>query len=158
MRRLAAWTIALFLFGAGNAFAQLYKWVDINGRTRYGDIPPPGLDAVRIKPAPPPAAAPAGDAAGKDAKHGPLTPAELEIEFRKRQAQAQAQEEKEREAAEAAANKAANCERAQEGLRNLESGKRIARYGPDGERYFPDEAAIEEEKAKGRELVRQNCN
>ena len=157
MKSLAAWTLALFLFGAGNAFAQLYKWVDINGRTRYGDIPPPGLDAVRIKPAPPPAGDPAGPA-GKDPKAGQRGPAELEMEFRKRQIETRAKREKEEQDAEAAKIKAGNCERAKEGLRNLESGRRIARFGADGERYFPDESAIEQEKAGARRIIEENCN
>jgi len=156
MKRTAGWILALLLFGGGSASAQLYKWIDINGRTRYGDVPPPGLDAVRLKPAPPSAGAPAV-AAGKGANPAQRTPAELEIDYRKRQTEARARQQKEEQSAALSAAKAGNCERAKETLRSLESGRRIARIDANGERYFPDESAIEQEKAAILKLVQENC-
>ena len=76
------------LFSAGTAFAQMYRWVDKDGKVRYGDTPPPGVKSSSIK-GPQSGAAPAAPAAAaKDAKKGPLTPAEQEQEYRKRQAEA----------------------------------------------------------------------
>ncbi len=157
MKRTAGFILALLLFGAGSAFAQLYKWGDINGRTRYGDIPPPGLDYERLKSPPPPPSAPT-DASGKSADPSQRTPAELEMDFRRRQMEARTRAEKEEQAGADAEIKAGNCERAKEGLRNLESGKRVARFGADGERYFPEEPAIEQEKAGARKIIQENCN
>jgi hypothetical protein len=62
------------LCAAGAAHAQMYKWVDENGRTQYTQTPPPpGRSAQEVKtpPAPPRSAQPApGSAAakGKDGK------------------------------------------------------------------------------------------
>src|SRR5689334_21122673 len=77
------------LLCAGTAFAQMYRWVDKDGKVRYGDTPPPGAKTSSIK-GPASSAAPAPAAAAKDAKDakkGPLTPAEQEQEYRKRQAE-----------------------------------------------------------------------
>ena len=81
------------LFSA-TAMAQQYKWVDQNGKVQYGDVPPPGVKAQRLKP-PAGGSAPAPSAAAKKAEkplsaeeafrigidgrprngHGPVTPA-----------------------------------------------------------------------------------
>lgn len=47
------------------ANAEVYKWVDENGKVQFGDQPPTGSKTVKIKapPAPPPSAAPAPVAA-----------------------------------------------------------------------------------------------
>jgi hypothetical protein len=50
-----------------------------------------------------------------------------------------------------------NCERAQESLRTLESGQRISRVDAKGERYFLEDAQIQQEAARARQLVQQNC-
>ncbi|MGH8724443.1 MAG: DUF4124 domain-containing protein, partial [Burkholderiales bacterium] len=41
MKRLFAF-LAVALFAAA-ATAQQYKWIDQDGRVRYGDVPPPGV-------------------------------------------------------------------------------------------------------------------
>ena len=50
---------------AGAASAQMYKWVDKDGKVRYGDTPPPGAKASQLKP-PSGSAAPSAPAAKKD--------------------------------------------------------------------------------------------
>ena len=47
-RRLMSLAVACFFFAAGHSQAQLYKWVDENGKTQYGDtIPPASTDRAR---------------------------------------------------------------------------------------------------------------
>ena len=84
--------LALSFFFAAAASAQQYKWVDQDGKVRYGDTPPPGVKAQRLKP-PPGASAPAPAAAAKQGEKGekPLTPEEA---FRKRQEDAQKAQQK----------------------------------------------------------------
>ena len=53
-----AFFVLVLAAAAGGAFAQ-YKWVDENGRVRYGDVPPAGVQATPLKPPPPGAATPA---------------------------------------------------------------------------------------------------
>lgn len=143
------------------SLAQQYKWVDKNGRTQYGDTPPAGVNATRIKGPSAPASAPApeGKAAAKDAKaKRPLTPAEQDAEFRKRQAEGQKSREKEEKAAQEAEAKRSNCSSAQEQLRMLESGQRVARTNEKGERYFIEDDQRAADIAKARKSVSDWCS
>jgi len=152
MKKLIVLVSSLLLAAA--ASAQQYKWTDQDGKVRYGDVPPPGVNATRLKPpaqgsAPAPAAA-----AKKDAGKG-LTPDQA---FRKRQEEAQKGRETQAKAEQDAQIKRENCTRAQDGLRSLESGQRIARTDSTGERYFLDEQQVAQETAKARQSVQQWCN
>jgi len=158
--KISASIIAITLAAAmAAASAQNYKWIDKDGKVRYGDTPPPGVKSTQLKAPPGPAASPAaaGAAAAKDAKKGPLTPVEQEQAFRKRQLEAKAAEEKAQKGQAASAEKSQNCASARESLRALESGQRIARTDDKGERYFIDDAQREKDIARGREMVKQAC-
>lgn len=149
----------LMLAFAAVASAQLYRWVDKDGKVRYSDTLPPGVKATTLK-SPPGTSAPspaADDAAAKDAKKGPLTPAEQEADFRKRQMDAQKAREKEDQASRNAQAKQDNCARAQETLAGLESGQRIARTNASGERYYVDDDQRAAEIAKARQSVSSWC-
>lgn len=137
-------------FAAG-AFAQQFRWVDKDGRVQYGDTPPPGVKATRLKPPPPGAAAPA-PAAKKDGK--PLSP---EAAFRKRQ---QEREEAEKKAAQASSDDAtrrANCESAQGQIRQIQSGQRITSVNAQGERVFLEDAERARELERARRAAAENC-
>jgi hypothetical protein len=138
-----------FLFATAAA-GQQYKWVE-GDKVRYGDVPPPGVTATPLRP-PPPGAAPASAATTEAAKA--LTP---EQAFRKRQEDAQKEREMQAKAEQDAQAKRENCSRAQDALRTLESGQRIARTDSKGERYFLEEAQIAQETAKARESVGEWC-
>jgi hypothetical protein len=161
MRKTLAFlaTAATLVAFSVTAQAQIKCWTDAAGKRACGDAPPPGAKITTLKApaageAPPPAAA--KDA--KDAKKGPLTPAEKEAENRKRQAEAKKTAEKadvERKDAEA---KKENCDRAKDQLRMLESGTRISRTDAKGERYYLDDDQIAREAAQAREAVKGSCN
>jgi len=167
--RVSRWVV-LMLCGlvAAAAHAQGYKWVDKNGHTQYGDIPPPGVKATPLGPPPPPisspasaAAAPSGGAkagAAPAAHKDPLTPAEQELEFRRRIKEAQEAAAKAEKEQQQAREKQENCERAREALRALESGQRIARVDQNGERYYMSDQQRSAEAAQAREQVKQSCN
>jgi len=138
---------------AAAAHAQQYKWKDPNGRTQYGDIPPPGVKAVPLR-------APVGPAerpAAKDAKNAPLTPAEQELEFRRRLKERQEAAAKDAKAKQAAEAEKQNCENATQSLRTLESGQRIARTDAKGERYYLDDAQRAQEVERVRRAVASWC-
>jgi hypothetical protein len=146
------------------ASAQMYRWVDEDGRVHYTSTPPPpGVKARTLRapstaPAPAPAADDAAkDAGAKDARKGPLTPAEQEQEFRKRQLEAQKAREKEALAAKDAEAKQENCARARETLRTFESGQRISRTNAQGERYYLDDDARAGEAEAARRAVQDWC-
>ena len=149
MKRILV-TAALLAF-SGAALAQQYKWVE-NGRVRYGDVPPPGVNATRLRP-PPPGSAPAAAPRGK----GPLSAAAKDADFRKRQQDAAKEREKQDLAAQDAAGKRENCERAQEYVRTIESGQRISRTDSKGERYFLDDAQRAQELDQARQAAKQWC-
>lgn len=146
--------IAAALFAA-TAFAQTYKWVDQQGKVRYGDVPPPGVQATPLRPVPSTPSAPAATApaAAKDGAKA-LTP---EQAFRKRQEDAEKEREKQAKSDQEAQMKRENCSRSQDALRTLESGQRISRTDSKGERYFLDESQVAQETAKARQSVQHWC-
>jgi hypothetical protein len=152
------WIFLFALAFAGAAHAQ-YRWVDKDGKVRYGDTPPAGVKATALGApasgsAPPAPAAASKDA--KDAKKGPMTAAEKEQDYRKRQADAKKAEEKSAKESEAQAAKTENCKSAREYQRTLETG-RVARTNAAGERYYMDEDQIAQELAKSQQAVQKNC-
>ncbi len=151
--------LALAFAFAGAAHAQ-YRWVDKDGKTRYGDTPPPGVKATALG-APAsgsaPAPAPAAAATSKDAKKGPMTTAEREQDYRKRQELAKKEAEKSEKGQKAAAEKVENCTRAREYKVTLDSG-RVARTNAAGERYYMDESQIAQEQVKAQQVIQQYCN
>lgn len=173
MKRLSL-AIWLALWLALPASAQMYKWVDSNGKVQYSDKPPPSNVKVQKlrEAAPAPASAPttskADSAAQKDAaKTGtpkdsanaaPRTPAEQEQAFRKRQIDAaKAQEDEAKKQAEAR-DKAENCKRAKAALAGLQLGGRQTHIDEKGERIFLDEQQIAQDTAKARQDVAAWCN
>jgi len=148
--------LLLALAPAGAALAQQYKWVDQNGKTQYGDVPPPGVKATPLRgPASGSApAAPSSKAAssktgttGAKGKEKELTP---EQAFQKRREDERANAEKEAKARQEKEASQSNCTSARSSLAQLESGQRIARTNAQGERYYveDDQRAAETERAR----------
>lgn len=130
------------------AAAQLYKWVDKDGKVHYGDQPPPAA-ATKSVTAPPPgpagAAAPkaappkAGDKSaekGKVEKKSGLSPEEA-----KKQAKADAE----------------RCAAARQNLEAIASGSRIETVDEKGERTILDDKQVEERRNRAREAVADSC-
>ena len=139
------------LFSVGMAFAtaamaQQYKWVDANGKVQYGDTPPPGVQATRLKP--PPAGASAPAAAPK------VNP---EAAFRNRQQERQKSDEKSAKERADAETKRVNCEQSQASLRSLQSGQRITTSNAAGERVFIDDAERAKEIERTQRAVNEWC-
>jgi hypothetical protein len=152
MKRLLflAWAFAL----AGAASAQLYRWVDKDGRVHYTSTPPPAGVQSRALAAPSASPPPAA----QEERKGPLTPAEQEAEFRKRRLEEQKAQEKSAATAKEEATKQANCQHAREGLTALESGERIARTDAQGQRYYLDDDARGAEIRRAQRVVQEWCN
>ena len=148
----------VFLLAAASAGAQMYRWVDKDGKVRYGDTPPPGAKTSSIKAPQSGGAAPQAPAASsKDAKKGPLTPAEQEQEYRKRQAEARKAAEKAESENQSKNDLSEACARSKEYLGTLNSGQRVARTNPSGERYYMDENQVAQEVAKAQQAVQKSC-
>jgi len=149
---------AVSLAFAAGAAAQAYRWVDKDGKVRYGDTPPPGVNARAISaPAGSGAPAAAPDAAAKGATKGPLTPAEQEKEYRKRQADAQKAAARAEQEQKDAQTRIDNCNRAQAALRTLETGQRVVTTDAQGERYYLNDEEIAKQTAVARQQVSDWC-
>ena len=161
----ASWIFLALALAASTASAQMYKWVDKDGKVHYGNTPPPGSKTSALKGPTSGAAAPgpassAGDAktsAGDAKKKGPLTSAEQEQDYRKRQQEAEKAGKKAEQEKLANAQRNEGCERTKEYLNTLQSGQRIARTNAGGERYYMDESQVAQEVAKAQQAVQQTC-
>jgi hypothetical protein len=139
---------------AGSAAAQQFKWVDKDGRVQYGDVPPPGAKATRLKP-PPAGSAPAPAQPG--AKAGAKAPPTPEEAFKKRQQEAQEKGEKAEKERLAADTRKANCSQAQAQLQSIQSGQRVQTINAAGERVFADDAQRAVELQKMQAAVNEWC-
>ncbi len=163
MKRLSV-ALGLALCMALPASAQMYKWVDADGKVKYSDTPPPSnIKTEKLRIPAHAASAPApGEAKGgtaKDtAKGRPKTTAEQEQAFRKRQAEAaKGQQEQTRKETEAR-DRAENCRRAKAALANLELGGRQTRIDEKGERAFLTDQEITQATARARQETASACN
>jgi hypothetical protein len=163
MIRTALFAIA-FLASAG-AQAQVHKCVDAGGKIVYSQDPCPASMKsgtmsrnVLSAPAASPADSPADKAAAAAKSTAPKTAAEHEMEFRKRQQeQAKAAKESGQKVAEAQ-RKADACRNARERVAQYDIGGRLSRINAQGERYYMDDAQVEQEKARARADVALYCN
>jgi len=156
----------LCLIVAGTAQAQ-WKWRDARGNVQYSDLPPPaGTPDKDILQRPagakplivvsPPGAPASAASAPRPAVSAP-TKAELEAAARQKKEQdgeAARQKEEERRIA---AQRRENCARAQANLRDLQSGQRITRTNEKGERVFMDEAQVNAEVSRARDIITSEC-
>jgi len=165
--------ISLALCVALPASAQMYKWVDANGKVHYSDKPPPSnIKTEKLREPTRPATAPAasetkagaeseaakGGAPKAAAKSGPKTAAEQEQAFRKRQLEASKAQQKQDQEETEARDRAENCKRAKEALANLEIGGRQRRINEKGERVFLTDQEIAQATAQARQEQAAACN
>jgi hypothetical protein len=151
MNRLLFVLLSLVLSSAAVS-AEMYRWVDSQGRVHYSDEPPPaGAKSSKTVTPPPPSYSPSGEAAK------PKTWQEKDVEFRQRQStQAEAQAKKEKEEADAKQKKQ-NCEIARKQLQTIESGQRISDINEKGEREYLDDAARQKALEDARRTVDTWC-
>jgi hypothetical protein len=147
----------ILLGGATLLHAELYRWVDAEGRVHYTDTPPPANARKSEELQRPRRAAPATPVPDGDARQ-PGTPAEQEAAFRKRQlekAEQQAEQERARKEAE---TKKRNCDSARSQLAGLQAGGRITRYNAQGEREYLSEQEIQSSIVRAEKSVADWCN
>jgi len=145
--------LMLVLGFAAGASAQQFRWIDKDGRVQYGDTPPPGVKATRLKPPASTAPAPSG-AAKKDGEKG-LSP---DAAFRKRQQEREAEEKKAAQSATDAETKRMNCIAAQAEVRSIEGGHRISTTDKSGERVYLNDDQRGRELERAQRAVSSWCN
>ncbi|MGH6691432.1 MAG: DUF4124 domain-containing protein [Gammaproteobacteria bacterium] len=155
-------TLALLALALPAWAAEMYKWVDENGKVHYSDQPPPAnarqqktiQPKVPAQSAAPPAATPEGQpAAGTKAK----TAAELDMEFRKRRTEAAEAEAKRQQETQVAAEKQRNCEAAKARVAVLQTGGRITKATPTGEQSYLGDSEIAAELIEARKVADSWC-
>lgn len=161
------------LLAAATVTAQVYKWVDKDGKVQYSDTPPPNAKSepktVDTRPAAGAASVPAkalavdatkGVAKGnaKDAATDkPKTLADLNKESEKRRADALEAEKKVGEQAKKDKANQDRCREATRYFRDLETGRPISITDDSGERKMLDETARATEVAKARNAMTESC-
>jgi hypothetical protein len=131
------------------AFAQMYKWVDENGRTQFSDRPPPpGVKYTVINAPVPEPNKPVAT---------PKSITQQEIEFRRRRVKEAEEEKKEQENKKKAELLAEECDRAQQRLRNLNDPAPIFSVNKDGGRDYMSAETREAEKQKAKQDVERTC-
>ena len=136
---VAAITIAL----APAVHAQLYKYVDKDGKTVYSDQPPVNADSKQLKPAA--TAAPVKSAVERDK------------EMEKTRKEAREKQEKADKAAKGAEDQQRACSQAQAAYRAVSEGGRVYKIDEKGERVFMEDAELEAEKRKAKSVMDEAC-
>ena len=133
---------ALLMAWSTLASAVVYKWVDAQGKTQYGDRPPDGVHAEVVeglgrdsRPAtsPPPAA---------KASSAPVATTDV-----KKAVQADVSTAREKQ-----------CTDAQERYKKLIEGRHIYKTGDNGERVYLSSQEIDEERVNAKKDIDDTCN
>jgi hypothetical protein len=140
-------TICLLWALAVPAAAQVYKWVDENGRTHYGERAPQGRKAEDVEPR----LANPGAAPGKPAQPGWK---EQDLEFRKRRIQAEQAESKDKQRQDTLLQA---CNQARDQLAQLKSARRLYRLNEQGERVFQSDEDRNASVARLEQQVSERC-
>ncbi len=150
MIRFALLALALAL--ALPAQAQLYKWVDSNGRVQYSDRPPGGgTKAEQVS------NAHVSSIGSQSAAAGARSATDLEADFRKRQVDKAEADKKQQQASAEQKQKSESCEAARRNLAALQSGQRMMRYNDKGEPTFMDDAVRARETEQAQQQVQTWC-
>ncbi len=143
MKRLLILVVACAL--APVASAELYKYVDKNGKTVYTDQPPPDAQAKQIHAPPPAPAAPAKTFTARDK------------EQQKAREETRDKEKKAERSAQDAKLAAERCAAAQTNLQTYTEGGRILGYNDKGERGYLTDEQIAAERVKAQRQVEEAC-
>lgn len=148
MKRTIILVMALAIAPA--AFAQLYKYVDKNGKTVYSDQPPTGVESKQLnvhtsRPtnAPPPSAA--------------KTAVERDKDLDKTRKEVAEKQKKASETAEMASQNEQRCITARGSYQTFVDGGRIQKTNEKGERVLLSDAEIDSERERARKEMEEAC-
>lgn len=139
------------LLATATVAAQVYKWVDKDGKVQYSDTPPPTsatkTEAKKVDTSPAAAAIPAPAKSLQDRAK----------DYDKRKTDVAEKAKKSDTDQQNASINAANCSDARSALRELETGRPITRILETGAREFLDDEARQAEMTKARKSVTDYC-
>ena len=148
----------LILVLAAIANADVYKWVDKDGKVQYSDQPPLSGDAKKMRRnskdmALTPSSNPPASTSAK-----PATPvADQELEYRKRKAEKEEAEKKQLVAAETAKKNKEYCNNLKGDLQSHSDGTRLVRYNEKGARLMLDDKERADSKRNLEESIANDC-
>ncbi|HUQ27320.1 MAG TPA: DUF4124 domain-containing protein [Usitatibacter sp.] len=146
MRRIVILACALAL--APLASAQLYKYVDKNGKTVYTDQPPADADPKHVN-------------IPSSATGGPGAPAKSAVqqdkELQKGRDKLKESEKKSDETIARAKADEERCRSAKTAHEHYAQGGRISKYNEKGERVFLGDAEIDAERERSRQKMEEVC-
>jgi hypothetical protein len=142
MKRLAIVALACAL--APLASAELYKYVDKDGKTVYSDQPPVNADSKQLHVAP-------------SAGSGPKSYVERDKELDKQRKEAADKEKKSEQGAAQAKAAEERCTQAQANYKSFEEGGRLLKYNDKGEREYMTDEEIESGRVKSKQQMDEAC-
>ena len=142
--------LTAFMLCATPVAAEMYRWVDAQGKVHYADQPPAdkpkASKSLNIPNQPAPPAAEANK-----------TWQEKELEYKKRQSATADAEAKKKKEADDAKTKIENCDKAKKALKTMEDGGRISTYDDKGNRSFMDDAQRTKATDDAKKAVSEWC-
>jgi len=147
MKSIILLAIAIALSPA--ATAQLYKYVDKDGRTVYSDQPPPNAASKQVNVQTGPAAAPAAGNA--------KSAVERDKDLEKSRKEAREKQEKQAKATQKDQEAEQRCTQARSAYQAYAEGGRLYKYTDKGERVFMDDAEIESARERSRKDMDEAC-
>ncbi|MEO5863147.1 MAG: DUF4124 domain-containing protein [Burkholderiales bacterium] len=144
----------LFVF-SGHVSADVYRWVDKDGKVQYSDRPPLSGEAKKLKKT----TKDAGNGApvtGGAAKPG-ASAADLELEFRKRKMEKEDAEKKTQAEKDNAEKNKGYCNNLRGELQAHKNGVRIVQYSDRGERLALGDNERAQSQARLEQRIAKEC-
>ena len=147
---------------SADAQQSTWKWRDKTGRVSFSDLPPPSdVSEKDILQRPSPTrtyALPAPAASAASASAAASAPrVDPELVARRQRAEQEKLEKRKLDDTAAAIARAANCKRAQDYMRTLDDGMRIARVNESGQREFLDDQQRAVEVQRTKQTIASDC-
>ena len=125
--------LTALLFYAAPAAAEMYRWVDVQGKVHYSDQPPTEKSkSSKTLSIPNQDATPTAES-NKSWQ-------EKDLDYKKRQAATAETEAKKQKSSDDAKAKSENCAQSRKSLKTLEDGGRISTYDDKGNRVVMEDA------------------
>ena len=133
---------ALLMVWSTLASAVVYKWVDAQGKTQYGDRPPDGVHAEVVE----------------GLGHNPAHPAGSPPPAAKAPTAAGPTDVKKAVQSDVSSTREKQCTDAQERYKKLIEGRHIYKTGDNGERVYLSSQEIDEERVNAKKDIDDVCN
>ena len=127
------------------ASAVVYKWVDAQGKTQYGDRPPDGVHAEVV------------EGLGRDSRPAVSAPAAAKAPTAPT-APVAASDVKKAVQNDVSTAREKQCTDAQERYKKLIEGRHIYKTGDNGERVYLSTQEIDEERVNAKKDIDDTCN